>query len=114
MDAGLDDNVRGRLSPLKGAVVRWVNDDWPDLTNRQLALLLIVCIEPGNHYLRHLATRLGVQKPIACRILDRLNDLGLITRQHERRDLRNVYAVPTARAIAFMHAFDAFFSTASH
>ena len=102
----LDDSVKARLAPLKGAVVRWVNDDWPDLTNRQLALLLIVSIEPGQHYFRHLATRLGVAKPIVCRILDRLTDLALVRRTQERRDLRNVFVVPTPRAIEFLTAFD--------
>ncbi len=108
MEAALAERVKTRLTPWKGAVVSWVKDSWPDLTNRQMALLLIVCIEPGQHYFRHLAERLAVPKPIVCRILDRLSDLGLIVRHHERRDLRNVFVVPTPRAIEFLTAFDEF------
>ncbi len=110
MQISLEDTVKARLTPLKGAVVLWVKDEWPDLTNRQLALLMIVCIEPGQHHFRHLAVRLAVAKPIVCRILDRLTELGLILREHDRRDRRNVFVVPTPRAVEFLTAFDRFFT----
>lgn len=102
MAKGLDEAACARLATLKHVVVDWVRGDWPDLTNRQLALLIIICIEPGRHQVRILATRLGVPPPIISRVLDRLGDLGMVVRQTDRRDLRNVYAVPTERAEIFL------------
>lgn len=85
MVVGLDTDAVARLIPWKGAVIQWVRGDWPDLTNRQLALLMIICLEPGRHYVRHLALRLDVPKPIISRVLDRLVELALLTRETDVR-----------------------------
>ena len=91
----------------------WVKGDWPDLTNRQLALLMIICFEPGRHFVRHLAIKLDVPKSIICRVIDRLFELKLLTRETDHRDRRNVFAVPTARAFDFFEAFDVFLQTST-
>jgi DNA-binding MarR family transcriptional regulator len=61
-----------------------------DLTQRQLALLLIVYLEPPPHTVRGLALRLGVTKPVITRALDTLGEVGLVERQRDPRDARNV------------------------
>ena len=58
------------LDAVEGVVVDWVRGEWPDLTNRQLALLMIVAIEPGHHFVRELAQRLAVPKSIISRVLE--------------------------------------------
>lgn len=93
------------LAPWRDAVVAWVRGDWPDLTVRQTAVLMIVALEPGQHNVRDLAARLGVAKPIVSRVLDRLGILGLVVRRSDRRDRRNVFAVVTRRGVDFLDAF---------
>ncbi len=93
------------LASWKDAVVVWVRGDWPDLTARQLALLLIVALEPGEHGVRDLAARLGVATAIVSRVLDRLGHLGLVVRRTDRRDRRNVFAVATTTGRRFVDNF---------
>src|SRR3546814_15868148 len=65
-----------RLAPWMSALVRYVHSNQPDLTNRQLALLLIVYLLPGPHTVRGLAARLHVSKPVLTRALNSLSALG--------------------------------------
>jgi DNA-binding MarR family transcriptional regulator len=61
-----------------------------DLTQRQLAILLIVYLEPPPHTVRALAARLGVTKPVITRALDSMGAMGLIDRYRDAADKRNV------------------------
>jgi DNA-binding MarR family transcriptional regulator len=61
-----------------------------DLTQRQLAILLIVYLEPPPHTVRALAARLNVSKPVITRALDTMGDAGLIDRHRDPADGRNV------------------------
>ena len=61
-----------------------------DLTQRQLAILLSVYIEPPPHTVRGLAKHLGVTKPVITRALDTLGQMGLLDRRRDERDRRNV------------------------
>ena len=47
-----------------------VRDDAPDLTMRQMAILLTIYLEPPPHTVRGLAARLQVTKPVITRALD--------------------------------------------
>jgi DNA-binding MarR family transcriptional regulator len=67
-----------------------VHDDQPDLSNRQMAVLLTVYLEPPPHTVRGLAARLGVTKPVITRALDTMGRLGLLTRRRDEADRRNV------------------------
>ena len=109
MSPGLDYPSGNQLAAWRAAVIGWVRSDWPDLTNRQLALLMIVCQEPGPHTVRGLAARLAVPKPVISRILDRLAELGLSRREIDRRDRRNVYAMPTPSARDLLQEFGCYF-----
>ena len=67
-----------------------VRDDARDLTQRQLAIMMIVYLEPPPHTVRALASRLGVTKPVITRALDTMGRFGLIDRYRDPADRRNV------------------------
>ena len=67
-----------------------VRDDAPDLTTRQMAVLLTVYLEPPPHTVRGLAAKLGVTKPVVTRALDTMGRLGLLNRRRDEADRRNV------------------------
>ncbi|MBS9477196.1 MarR family transcriptional regulator [Ancylobacter radicis] len=67
-----------------------VRDDAPDLSPRQLAILLCVYLEAPPHTVRGLAARLGVTKPVITRALDTMGALGLVSRRRDEADKRNV------------------------
>ncbi len=67
-----------------------VRDSERDLTNRQMAVLLTVYLEPPPHTVRGLARKLGVTKPVITRALDTMGRLGLLSRKRDDTDRRNV------------------------
>ena len=67
-----------------------VRDSAPDLTQRQLALLLVIYLESPPHTVRALAARLNVTKPVITRALNTLGDLSLVDRYRDSADKRNV------------------------
>ena len=67
-----------------------VRDDEPDLSARQLTILLTVYLEAPPHTVRDLARRLGVSKPVITRALDAMGRLGLVARRRDPEDRRNV------------------------
>ena len=78
------------LQLLRALSVAMVRDDGPDLTLRQMAILLIVYLEPPPHSVRGLASRLGVTKPVITRALDTMGRLNLVDRRRDETDRRNV------------------------
>ena len=86
-------------------VISYVQSARPDLTNRQMALLMIVHILPGPHTIRGLAARLHVSKPVVSRALVTLEALGLLQRLKDESDLRNVFVGQTPRGLAFLTDF---------
>ena len=67
-----------------------VLDNEPDLTARQLSVLLTVYLQPPPHTVRGLAAKLGVTKPVITRALDTMGRLGLLERRRDEADRRNV------------------------
>lgn len=79
-----------------------------DLTQRQLAVLLTVYLEPPPHTVRGLAAKLSVTKPVVTRALDTMGRLGLVTRKRDATDRRNVLVQRTvAGALAVERLGDA-------
>ena len=78
-----------QLSQWMRALVAYVRSGQPDLTNRQMALLLISYITPGPHTVRSLASQLGVSKPVITRALNTLGSLGYLRRERDDNDRRN-------------------------
>ncbi len=67
-----------------------VRIDADDLTLRQMAILLQIYLVPPPHTVRGLAATLGVTKPVITRALDTMGTRGLVTRERDPRDGRNV------------------------
>lgn len=67
-----------------------VHDDAPDLSARQMAILLIVYLEPPPHTVRQLAARLKVTKPVITRALNSMGRHDLLQRKRDPADRRNV------------------------
>ena len=72
------------------ATLKLVRSDAPDLTLRQLSILLHIYLVPPPHTVRGLASTLGVTKPVVTRALDSMGSLGLVRRSRDERDRRNV------------------------
>ena len=83
-------------------LIDMVQSDRPDLTNRQMALLMIVYLESGPHTVRGLAAQLRVSKPVITRALNTLGALGYIRRQKDETDLRNVFVERTPQGLEFL------------
>jgi len=87
------------------ALVASVRGDSPDLSARQMALMLSVYLGDGPHTVRGLAQSLRVSKPAVSRALDRLGELGYVRRQRDDLDRRNVLVQRTTHGVQFLTAF---------
>src|SRR6185369_7120384 len=93
------------LSAWMGTLIEYVRSGEPDLTNRQMALLLLVYLTPGPHTVRGLARTLGVSKPVVTRALNTLGALGYLRRERDQDDRRNVFVVRTSEGAEFLEGF---------
>lgn len=82
-----------------------VSSEKPDLTTRQIALYLTIYLDQTEHNVRGLARKLGVQKPVISRALDKLGQLGFIRRERDQRDRRNVLIHRTVKGAVFLSEF---------
>src|SRR4029453_18766839 len=96
------------LSAWMRALIDYVRSGEPDLTNRQMALLMLVYLDPGPHTVRGLARALNVSKPVVTRALNRLGALGYLRRQRDDSDKRNIFVVRTAEGADFLAEFGNF------
>jgi len=86
-------------------LVGYVRSGDPDLTNRQMAILLLVGQTQGPHTVRGLASRLTVSKPVVTRALNKLASLGFLRRQRDEADKRNIFISMTERGGRFLERF---------
>ncbi|MEE8393291.1 MAG: MarR family transcriptional regulator [Rhodospirillales bacterium] len=87
------------------AIVTTVKRDAPDLSSRQMGLLLTVYLIPPPHTVRGLAETLNVSKPAITRALDRLSELELVRRKVDEEDRRSVLIQRTVRGSVFLREF---------
>ena len=87
-------------------LIAYVRSGEPDLTNRQMALMLLVYLTPGPHTVRGLAERLGVSKPVITRALNTLGALGYLRRVRDESDRRNVFVAKTGNGQDFLEGFE--------
>nr|WP_283949903.1 MarR family transcriptional regulator [Limobrevibacterium gyesilva] len=78
-----------------------VRRDVPELTARQLGVLLTCYVDDGDHTVRGLAAELNVRRPAITRALDRLGELDLIRRAPDPADRRSVLVKRTRTGAAF-------------
>jgi DNA-binding MarR family transcriptional regulator len=90
-----------------------VTDRQPDLSPRQLTILLTIYLDPPPHNVRGLAKKLKVTKPVITRALDTMGKLGLVARRRDDADRRNVVIQRTVKgALAVEHLGDLLVRTA--
>ena len=86
-------------------VVSSVRAHGPDLTARQLALVLMVYMTPAPHTVRGLAALLNISKPAITRALDRLGKLGIVRRKIDESDRRSILVQRTVKGSVFLREF---------
>ena len=91
------------LNVWRTASVASVRRDGPDLTARQMALLLTVYLIPPPHTVRGLAEALRISKPAVTRALDRLSALGYVRRRPDETDKRSVLVQRTVKGLSLIH-----------
>ena len=82
-----------------------VRDDAPDLTMRQMAILLTIYLDPPPHTVRGLAAKLNVTKPVITRALDTMGALKLVSRHRDEQDKRNVLIKRTVEGALYVERF---------
>ncbi len=87
-------------------LIGYVRSGQPDLTNRQMALMMLVYLTPGPHTVRGLANTLGVSKPVITRALNTLGSLGYLRRVRDEADRRNVFVAKTSTGQEFLEGFE--------
>lgn len=79
-----------------------VKDDEPDLSVRQISILLTIYLEAPPHTVRELARKLAVSKPVITRALDSMGKLELVTRRRDEKDRRNVLIQRTVKGALYL------------
>lgn len=79
-----------------------VHDDEPDLSARQLTILLTVYLEAPPHTVRGLAAKLNVSKPVITRALDAMGRQELVSRRRDQGDRRNVLVQRTVKGALYL------------
>lgn len=89
----------------RGALVESVRRAAPDLSARQMALLLTVYLTPPPHTVRGLAQTLNVSKPAITRALDRLGELNMVRRKRDETDRRSILVQRTVKGSVYLSEF---------
>lgn len=101
------------LNVWRKVLVNSVRSKGPDLSSRQLALMLTVYLEEGPHTVRGLASYLNISKPAISRALDRLGELNFVKRRRDEKDKRNVLVQRTVKGSIFLVDFAESIQTAN-
>ncbi len=86
-------------------VLAEVQGNAPDLTTRQMTILLTVYLDHPPHTVRGLAARLGVTKPVITRALDTMGAMKLVSRHRDPADRRNVLIRRTVEGALYVGRF---------
>lgn len=87
------------------ALTASVRSDGPDLSARQMSILLTVYTQAPPHTVRGLADSLNISKPAISRALDRLGQLGYVRRRRDDYDRRSVQVQRTVKGAVFLSEF---------
>ena len=96
-----------------GAAVDGVRRDAPDLSARQMALLLLVYMTEGPHTVRGLAENLNISKPAVTRAIDRLSTLEMVRRKSDENDRRSVLVQRTVKGSVFLREYSEIIASAA-
>lgn len=95
-------NFDQALDIWRGATLDAVRNGRPDLTMRQMAVVLTVYLDPLPHTVRGLAAALNIAKPSVVRALDRLEELDFVRRREDPDDKRNVLLERTVKGAVYL------------
>ncbi|MEQ9643174.1 MAG: MarR family transcriptional regulator [Alphaproteobacteria bacterium] len=87
------------------ALLDSLHHDGPDLSARQMAVMLTVYLTPAPHTVRGLADTLNASKPAIVRALDTLGRLGFLRRRRDQADRRNVLVQRTVKGAVYLSEF---------
>ena len=90
------------LTMWRSALIAGVRTDEPDLTMRQICILLTVYEDEGPHTVRGLAETLGVAKPVITRAIDTLGRYGYLKRKRDEADKRSVFIIRTVKGSVYL------------
>ena len=82
-----------------------VRDDAPDLSARQMVILMTVYLTAAPHTVRSLAAHLNVTKAVITRALDSLGQMGFVARARDPQDKRSVLVQRTGRGSSYLTGF---------
>lgn len=93
------------LTLWREVLVHALVNEVPDLSARQMAILLTVYGEEPPHTVRGLAARLDIPKPAITRALDTLGRSDLLRRKRDADDQRNILVQRTVKGSVFLSEF---------
>jgi DNA-binding MarR family transcriptional regulator len=105
MALGDDGARRQGLLRYLNATTAMVRSEQPDLTLRQLTVLLKVYLDDDDQTVRGLASFAQISKPAITRALDRLAEFDLIRRRIDPQDRRSVIVQRTQDGRLFLRKF---------
>lgn len=79
-----------------------VRSNDPDLTSRQMSILLTVYMSDPPHTVRGIAADLNISKPVVTRALDTMGKQGLIKRKRDENDKRSIFIQRTVKGAVFL------------
>ncbi len=98
-------NRSDALSLWHRVTLETVLSNGPDLSARQLAILMTVYLDGRSHTVRSLAAKLNVTKAVISRALDTLTRYGFVERAPDLRDKRSVIVNRTPGGIRYLQRF---------
>ncbi|MBL4721210.1 MAG: MarR family transcriptional regulator [Alphaproteobacteria bacterium] len=87
------------------ALLESVRRDTPDLSARQMSVLLAVYVVPPPHTVRGLSSSMNVSKPAITRALDKLCALDFLRRKPDETDRRSIVVQRTVKGSVFLSDF---------
>ncbi len=98
-------STQGALLVWRNSLVESVRREGPDLSARQMAILLTVYSSASPHTVRGLAAALDISKPAVVRALDTLGRLDFIRRRRDENDRRNIFVQRTIKGSVYLSDF---------
>ena len=96
---------KNSLAIWHGVTVRSVVNNTPDLSFRQLAVLMTVYLDDRPQTVRSLAKKLCVTKAVITRAVDKLVKHGYVKRAPDLRDKRSIILTRTPSGIHYLSNF---------
>ncbi len=97
---------RGRLLFWKEVLLAHVCSGQPNLTNRQMTVLMVIYASNGTYTVGGLAAKLTISSPVVSRSLNMLETLGYLKRSRDPTDARSSVIHRTALGAAFLNSFE--------